>query len=448
MKLPAIHTLLKKLAPVTRKDHYLVAISGGLDSVVLAYLCFKAELPITLAHCNFKLRGVESDRDELLVRQLGEQWGVKVLVKSFETALYAEQQQLSIQEAARNLRYAWFEELTNTQSLLQWVLTAHHSDDNVETLLMNFFRGTGITGLTGIPPRNGKILRPLLDYSRQQIQQIALDNNLPYVEDSSNLKEEYTRNYFRLTILPALKKVYPTVTENLLNNIKRFKGVENLYEEAVKKIVNKILHSKGDEIHIPIGQLRRYQHSSLLFEILMPYGFSAGQIEEAFELLEAQSGASLQSAHQDWRLIRHRNWLILAPAQKEESNYLEIGADVKQLFFNEGELFFEDIVDISTRFPTASNHVWMDKKHLRFPLLLRKWREGDYFYPLGMTKKKKIARFLIDQRKSIVQKEKVWVLESAGKICWVVGERIDDRFKVTASTKAVLSLQVKAKIVS
>jgi tRNA(Ile)-lysidine synthase len=448
MKLPAIHTILKNLVPITKNDQYLVAISGGLDSVVLAYLCFKAELPITLAHCNFKLRGAESDRDELLVRQLGEQWGVKVLVKSFETARYAEQQQLSIQEAARNLRYTWFEELTNTQPLLKWILTAHHSDDNVETLLMNFFRGTGMAGLTGIPPRNGKILRPLLNYSREQLQQIALDNNLSYVNDSSNEKEDYTRNYFRLTILPALKKVYPSVTENLLNNIKRFTRIENLYGEAVKKIVNKILQSKGDEIHIPIGQLRRYQNTSLLFELLTPYGFSAGQVEEAFEFLEAQSGASIQAAHQNWRLIRHRNWLILAPAQKEECNYQEVLVDTKQLFFKEGELLLEDIADISSHIPTSSTHVWLDKKQIRFPLLFRKWREGDYFYPLGMAKKKKVARFLIDQRKSIVEKEKVWVLESAGKICWVVGERLDDRFKVTASTKSVLSIRVKEKKVS
>jgi tRNA(Ile)-lysidine synthase len=443
MNLPDIHTILKQLAPLAAKDQFLVAISGGVDSVVLAYLCREAGLPIKLAHCNFKLRGAESDRDELLVRQLGAKWGVEVLVKSFETALYAEQEQLSIQEAARHLRYAWFEELTNTQSFLKWVLTAHQSDDNVETLLMNFFRGTGMAGLTGIPPRNEKILRPLLDYSRQQIQQIAVNNNLPYVEDSSNEKEEYTRNYFRLSILPALKKVYPSVTENLLNNIKRFTRIENLYGEAVKKILRKILKVTGDEIHIPVGQLHRYQNTSLLFELLTPYGFSAGQVEEALQLLEAQSGASLLSATKEWRLIRHRNWLILAPAKEEKSSYVEILATTKKISFQEGELMLQHSVSPAVHFPVASTHIWLDKKHIRFPLLLRKWKEGDYFYPLGMTKKKKVARFLIDQRKSVTEKEKIWVLESAGKICWIVGERIDDRFKVTTSTKEVLSIQLE-----
>lgn len=443
MKMPDIHTTLKQLAPLSSKDQFLVAVSGGVDSVVLAYLCVEAGLPIKLVHCNFKLRGEESDRDELLVRQLGEKWGVEVLVKSFDTSHYAAQQKLSIQEAARNLRYEWFEELTNAQSSLQWILTAHHSDDNIETLLMNFFRGTGMAGLTGIPPRNGKVLRPLLDLSRQQIQQIALDNNLPYVQDSSNEKEEYTRNYFRLTILPALQKVYPSVTENLLNNIKRFIRIENLYGEAVKKIRSKILQVKGDEIHIPIGQLRRYKNTSLLFELLTPYGFSAGQVEEALQFLEVQSGASLLSTTQEWRLIRHRNWLILAPAREEQSSYQEILATTKSINFQEGELFFEHLVESSAHFPVAANHVWLDKKHIRFPLLLRKWKEGDYFYPLGMAKKKKMARFLIDQRKSVTEKEKIWVLESAGKICWVVGERIDDRFKVTSSTKEVLSLQLE-----
>lgn len=445
MRIPDIHTKLKQLAPLSTKDQFLVAISGGVDSVVLAYLCREAGLPITLAHCNFNLRGEESVRDELLVRQLGEKWEVEVLVKSFDTAHYAAQRKLSIQEAARKLRYEWFEELTQPASSLQWILTAHHSDDNIETLLMNFFRGTGLAGLTGMPPRNGKILRPLLDSSRQQIQQIAIHNNLPFVEDSSNEKEEYTRNYFRLTILPALQKVYPSVTENLLNNIKRFTRIENLYDKAVKKIRSKILQVKGDEVHIPIGQLRRYQDTSLLFELLTPYGFSAGQAEEAIQLLEAQSGASLLSATQEWRLIRHRNWLILASAKEEQSSYQEILTTTKKISFQEGELIMEHLVEPSAHFPVASDHIWLDKKQIRFPLLLRKWKEGDYFYPLGMAKKKKMARFLIDQRKSVTEKEKIWVLESAGKICWVVGERIDDRFKVTSSTKEILSLQLKDK---
>jgi tRNA(Ile)-lysidine synthase len=445
MQLSDLFQHLKDIAPVSKSDELLVAISGGVDSVVLAHLGYSAGLKVTLAHCNFNLRGKESDRDESLVRQLGESWGINVLVKSFDTSQYATEKKISIQEAARELRYDWFESLLVNQPRFKWLLTAHHSDDNIETLVMNFFRGTGMAGLTGIPPKNGRILRPLLSFNRQQIMQWALDHELSFVEDSSNLKEDYTRNYFRLTILPSIQQVYPEVTKNLLNNIKRFNGIENFYRESVKKVLSKILQPKGEEIYIPIGQLRRYQHTSLLYEMLTPYGFSAGQIEEAWQLLTAQSGAHINSAQQSWRLIVHRNWLILAPEKKEASSYFLIESTTTHLLFSEGTLYLEEITEGLGNFPTDSCHIWLDKKSIQFPLLLRPWKEGDYFYPLGMSKKKKIARFLIDQRKTTTQKEKIWVLETGGRICWVVGERMDERFKVHPSTQSVLSIRLDRK---
>ena len=445
MQLPDIYRNLVDIAPVSKSDELLVAVSGGVDSVVLAHLCYRAGLRITLVHCNFNLRGEESDRDELLVRNVGESWSKEVLVKSFDTSQYAAEQKISIQEAARQLRYEWFDELMAVQPRFKWLLTAHHSDDNIETLVMNFFRGTGIAGLTGIPPKNGKILRPLLPLNRQYLMQWAIANELPFVEDSSNLKEDYTRNYFRLTVLPSIEKVYPEVAKNLLNNIKRFSGIEKFYQESVHKVLSRILQPKGEEIHIPIGQLRRYQHTSLLYEMLTPYGFSTGQIEEAWQLLSAQSGACINAAMQSWRLIRHRNWLILAPIKKETSTYSLIQPTATQHLFNEGILTLEEITEGLDKIPTDNYHIWLDKKNIQFPLLLRPWKEGDYFYPLGMAKKKKIARFLIDQRKTTTQKEKIWVLETGERICWVVGERIDDRFKVNSSTKSVLSIRLQRK---
>lgn len=443
MQLSDIYQNLKDIAPFSKSDEILVAVSGGVDSVVLAHLCDRAGLNVTLMHCNFHLRGKESDRDEKLVKELGESWGKEVLVKSFDTSLFATEQKISIQEAARRLRYEWFEELMEAQPRFKWVLTAHHSDDNVETLLMNFFRGTGIAGLTGIPPKNGRILRPLLSFSRQQIMQWAIENELPFVEDSSNLKADYTRNYIRLTVLPSIEKVYPEVTKNLLGNIKRFSGIEKFYQDSIKKVLPKILQPKGEEIHIPIGQLQRYLHTSLLYEILTPYGFSSGQIEEAWQLLNAQSGAYINSALQSWRLIRHRNWLILAPEKKQAPSYTLIQENTTQHLFSEGTLCLEEITRGVGNIPTDSCQIWLDKKNIQFPLLLRPWREGDYFYPLGMAKKKKVARYLIDQRKTTTQKERIWVLETAGRICWVVGERIDDRFKVQDSTKSVLSIRLQ-----
>lgn len=445
MQLSDIYQHLKDIAPVSKSDELLVAVSGGVDSVVLAHLCYSAGLKVTLAHCNFHLRGNESDRDELVVRKLGETWGKEVLVKSFDTRQFATEKKISIQEAARQLRYDWFENLLVNQPRFKWLLTAHHSDDNIETLVMNFFRGTGMAGLTGIPPKNGKIIRPLLSFSRQQLMQWALDNGLFFVEDSSNLKEDYTRNYFRLTVLPSIEKVYPEATKNLLNNIKRFTGIENFYRGAIKKVLSKILQPKGEEIHIPVGQLLRYQQTSLLYEILTPYGYSPGQVEEAWQLLGAQSGACINSAALPWRLIRHRNWLILAPEKKEASSYFLIQENEMRHSFSEGTLYLEEIREGVNNFPTDTHHVWLDKKNIQFPLLLRRWKEGDYFYPLGMTKKKKVSRFLIDQRKTTTQKERTWVLETAGRICWVVGERMDERFKVQSSTPSVLSIKLDRK---
>lgn len=432
---------LKALAPVKQTDELFVAISGGIDSVTLAYCCHQAGCQIILVHCNFKLRGEESNRDEALVVQLGEQWKRPVLVKYFDTEAFAKQNKFSIQEAARKLRYDWFTELLTQGKEGQWLLTAHQSDDNAETIAMHFFRGTGLAGLTGIPARNGQILRPLLRYSRRQVEEFALHHELPFVEDSSNAKEAYSRNYFRHTILPALEKVFPSAKQNLLENAARFQGVDNLYRGAVNKLVNKTVKKIGEEFHIPIGQLIRYQHSSLLFEILQPFGFSAKQTQEAQQLLDAHAGAYLQAAHMPWRLIRHRKWMILAPEKEKQVAYLLIESSSQEVIYANGSLVIKELENRQDNFPCSSDHVWIDGDLIQFPLLLRKWKEGDYFYPLGMRKKKKLARFLIDQKCSTTQKEKTWVLESGGRIVWVVGARIDDRFKVRSDTKKLLSLQ-------
>ncbi|HBB58253.1 MAG TPA: tRNA lysidine(34) synthetase TilS, partial [Chitinophagaceae bacterium] len=230
---PAFEILsaLRQLAPVNASDRFIVAISGGVDSVVLAYLCKEAGLNIELAHCNFQLRAAESDRDEALVRKLAAAWKVPVSVNRVDLSGYATQQRLSIQEAARTFRYEWFASLAAGQSgKIAWILTAHHADDNAETVAMHFFRGTGLAGLTGIPARQGTILRPLLSIWRNEILQLATEKELEYAEDSSNASEKYTRNYFRHTILPAVEKVYPTVKENLVHTIDRFNAIESLYQ--------------------------------------------------------------------------------------------------------------------------------------------------------------------------------------------------------------------------
>lgn len=444
------------------KDQLLLAVSGGVDSVVLTDLCHNAGYQFTIAHCNFQLRGEESDADETFVRSLGEKYQVEVLVKKFDTEQYAATNKLSIQEAARALRYTWFEEIVNSQSstdngekqgkgshthhssLITHLLTAHHADDNIETLLMNFFRGTGLHGLTGIPVGNGHIKRPLLSFSKQELLDYATEHGLQFREDSSNQSSKYTRNFFRNEIIPAIENVYPQVKTNLTDNINRFLEIEQLYKLSTQVIIKKLCRVKGNEVHIPVKQLLQYKNKALIYEIIHPYGFSEKQIDEVLKLAESDSGKYIDSPAFHYRIIKHRHWFIISPVQSVESATIIIEEKDAEVLFEEGRLTFRKI-DVSKVELTSPNNIAMlDAKEIGFPLLLRKWKTGDYFYPLGMKKKKKVARFLIDAKLSKTQKEKVWVLESNKKIIWVVGHRIDDRFKLISSTKNVLQISYTA----
>ena len=274
------------------KDTLIIAVSGGVDSVVLCELCKQAGLRFVIAHCNFQLRGEESERDEIFVKSFEEKYNVKVFIKKFETEKYAEKKKISIQVAARELRYDWFEELITGNENRQLandnhelatdklhrtsyivhstlVLTAHHANDNIETLLMNFFKGTGISGLRGIEPKRGRIIRPLLFAKKEELLSFAFENNLQYVEDSSNLTDKYTRNYFRNQLIPSLQKVFPEVEENLINNIDKFKDIETLYFEAISQHKEKLIEKKGNEIHIPVLKLLKSKSlSTIVFEII------------------------------------------------------------------------------------------------------------------------------------------------------------------------------------
>lgn len=450
----------------SEKDKLLLAVSGGVDSVVLCELCKQAGYDFMILHCNFQLRGEESERDEKFVRKLGDKYKVKVEVKRFDTESYASENKLSIQEAARDLRYKWFYEwwkekfdawgehlAGNIRTVPGWhipdrfsyVLTAHHADDNIETVLMNFFRGTGLHGLTGIPVTGTYlytpyIRRPLLPFFKEELIVFAKENELDFVEDSSNRSSKYTRNFFRNEIIPAISKIYPQVKDNLSDNIERFKEIEKLYKLSVEEIKKKLCKKKGEEIHIPIKQLLGYNNKALIYEIISEHGFSEKQIDEVIKLTHADSGSYMDSANGHSRIIRHRHWLIIASALSRFAENIIIEKGVKKIQFSEGTL---QIKETGNQQPVTSNQVaYLDAKEIIFPLLLRKWKAGDYFYPLGMKKKKKLSRFLIDQKLSKTDKEKVWVIEMNKKIIWVAGHRIDERFKVTGKTKTVLRIDL------
>lgn len=434
----------------TSNDHLLLAVSGGVDSVVLVDLCHKAGYTFSIAHCNFQLRGEESDADETLVRSLGEKYQVEVLVRRFDTEQYAAENKLSIQEAARVLRYDWFEELINEELLAAQpeflhpdkfsVLTAHHADDNNETVLMNFFRGTGLHGLTGIPVSYGHVKRPLLFFTKQQLLEYAEENNLQFREDASNSSSKYTRNFFRNEIIPAISKVYPQVKENLADNINRFKETEQLYHLSTQLLIKKLCRVKGSEIHIPVKQLMLYNNRSLIYEIIHPFGFSEKQVEELQKLAASESGKFIDSPAMHFRIVKNRHWFIITPVQSTESATIVIEEKDAAVLFEAGSLAVKKSSAANTALNSSHNTAMLDADRIIFPLVLRKWKTGDYFYPLGMKKKKKLSRFFIDQKLSKTDKEKVWVIESNKKIVWVVGHRIDDRYKITASSKTVLKI--------
>ncbi|MEO7924223.1 MAG: tRNA lysidine(34) synthetase TilS [Chitinophagaceae bacterium] len=439
------------------KDKLLLAVSGGVDSVVLCELCKQAGYDFSIAHCNFQLRGEESERDEQFTRNLAKNYGVEIFVKRFDTEKFAAENKLSIQEAARELRYTWFAELVGSREsgaqsrepgknihhspFTTHLLTAHHADDNIETVLMNFFRGTGLQGLTGIPVVNTFISRPLLGFSKAELLNFARENKLAFVEDSSNQSSKYTRNFFRNELIPAISKVYPQVKENLQDNISRFKEIEKLYRFAVDDLKKKICKQRGKEIHIPVKLLLKYNNRALIYEIISDYGFQEKQVEELLKLAESDSGKYIQSPPGNYRIIKHRHWFIITPAESSGAVNILIDEGITKILFAGGTLQIETT---SNQQPVTSNHVaCLDAKQISFPLLLRKWKTGDYFYPLGMKKKKKINRFLIDLKLSKTEKENTWVIESSQRILWVVGYRIDERFKVSEKTATILQLRRK-----
>ena len=433
-------------------DRLLLAVSGGIDSVVLCELCRQAGYDFVIAHCNFQLRGEESDRDEKFVVSLGEKYGVEVLLKKFETAPIATAEKKSIETAARDLRYHWFYEIISAVEPIAdaqlpvpgFIVTGHHADDNIETVVMNFFRGTGIAGIRGMMPKQGKIVRPLLFARRADLESFAANNQLNYVTDATNFENDYTRNFFRNQIIPLVKKTYPEAEKNVLKNIHRFIETEQLYQQAIEQHTKKLLEKKGNEIHIPVLKLLKVKPlHTVLFEIIKQVGFTSRQVEDAIALLRSDTGKYIQSATH--RIIRNRNWLIITPNQTTEAQYILIEEEDTNISFEKGILQIERHLIINYQLSSASHTAQLNAGEIKFPLLLRKWKQGDYFYPLGMDKKKKLSRFFIDQKLSLIQKENVWVVEMDKKIIWVVGMRIDNRFKIKDSTQQIISLTLKGQ---
>ncbi len=425
--------------------HLLLAVSGGVDSIVLVDLIKQAGFSFSIAHANFQLRGNDSIRDEKFVSSLD--GASKIFIKKFNTTEFSIQEKVAIQEAARILRYQWFADLITEHVFEEdkkvLIVTAHHGDDNIETVLMNFFRGTGIAGLRGILPfQNDRLLiRPLLPFRKEQIINHAKENYLQFVEDVSNESDKYTRNYFRNNLIPQIQNIFPGVEKNILENIERLKEVADIYQNAIANKLYRLLEKKGAEIHIPILKLKLEKSlTTIVWEITKSYGFSAAQTSEILKLMDADNGAYVSSLTH--RIIKNRKWLIIAENETQKANFYVIEDVEMKVHYNQGIIHLNKLAAANFQINPNPLFALIDYDKIQFPLLLRKPRSGDYFYPLGMEKKKKINRFLIDLKLSKTQKENCWVLESNKKIIWVVGYRIDNRFKLHVASKHILQLQL------
>ena len=410
-------------------DKVLVALSGGADSVALLRVLTELGYLCECAHCNFHLRGEESDRDEQFVCSLCQEHQIPLHVKHFETESYAKEKQISIEMAARELRYAWFEELRK-ETKANVIAVAHHRDDSVETFLLNLIRGTGINGLKGIQAKNGHIVRPLLETSRENILNYLDHLQQNYVTDSTNLQDEYMRNKIRLNLLPMMKEMNPSIMESIQDTAEKLAEAANIYNQNRKEILETSIQTTSDGYMLPIRTiLEDTAPQSLLHEWLSPVGFNSSQIKDIHQSLKNEQSGKLFISNK-WELLRDRNFLILQPKQKEE---------------NIPEIIIETIeVDNDFILLKDKNIACLDADKVALPLEIRKWKKGDKFFPFGMKGQKKVSDYLTDKKFSLFQKEKQYVACSEGKIVWLIGERTDERFKITERTQRALILKIQS----
>lgn len=431
----------------SKNNKILLAISGGVDSIAMCKLfqLLKANekfktVEWAIAHCNFQLRGKDAEQDEKFVMQLAENYKVKFYSKKFETDEFSEDKKISIQMAARELRYEWLEKIRKNNNY-DFIASAHHRNDTIETVLLNIIRGTGIKGLHGILPQQDKIIRPLLFTNRNEIIDFVHYNQLIYREDNSNLTNKYQRNKIRNQIIPLLKEINPELENTMIENTVRWKDAEQIYMNAIKIYEKEFLQKKNNEIFISILKLKKYQPlKTLLFEIISGFNFNIQQVEQIIKTFDKDPGKIfLSSSH---RLLKDRNFLILSPIGNKTLDYFFIEKDEKNIELEDFQLKIKIIENKNFTITKSSNFACLDYEKLKFPLKIRGWNKGDYFYPLGMKKKKKkLSDFFVDQKISITEKEKIRVLFSEERVAWIAGYRIDDRFKITPNTKKIFILE-------
>ena len=429
-----------------KESRSVIAISGGIDSVVLAHLCHAMQLNVALAHCNFNLRGKKSDADEAFVLELANDLGVEVFVQNFDTEAYAEEHKTSIQMAARELRYDWFADLAQ-QLNFDCILTAHHADDNLETFLINFTRGTGLNGLTGIPMLNGNIVRPLLPFSREQIEAFAKENKIKWREDLSNSSRKYLRNKLRHDVVPILKEINPQLLDSFQNTLENLNDTADIVDESLNAVAKRaIVDIDENGVSYKVSEFKKVNNSkAYLFEMFKDYGFTAWQ--DVVNLLDAETGKYVAS--NTHRLTKHREFLILSDEKPNISTGVRLSpVEVSQLQVEskaliKGAFGILNFRAVKNSNDASKNTIYIDQNKLKFPLEIRLWKKGDIFQPSGMIGKKKVSKFLKDEKLTPTEKENTWVLCSDNSIAWVIGRRTDERFKVDDNTKHIIKIEHK-----
>lgn len=437
---------IKKEKLIAPKQKTLLAVSGGVDSVVMCNLFHQANLPFAIAHCNFKLRNTESNQDEKFVKSLATRYNVPFHSISFKTNEYAKKNKLSIQMAARELRYRWFEKVCQ-QYNYNALATAHHQDDSIETFFINLIRGTGVAGLHGITAKQEGIIRPLLFATKQDILNYSTTNALHHHEDSSNSSDKYLRNKIRHHLIPLLKEINPQFEKTASHTIQRLSEVESVYKNEIESKRKQLVKSSENGYMISISALQKlHPLNTYLYELLKPFDFNATTVEEIISTLNGESGKEFFSS--TYRLVKDRKTLLLQQfaSKSDIKNTFHITKTQNAISINSLQLKLE-IVPISStividKLSINNAMALLDFSKLTFPLEIRPWKKGDTFYPLGMKGKKKLSDFFIDKKLSIYEKENCWLLTSNEKIVWVIGYRIDERFKVTGKTKILYKVQI------
>lgn len=425
-----------------KNDRILIALSGGVDSVVLAHLMLKANYDIALAHCNFHLREEESNRDEAFVRSWAEKNGVRLFVKEFDTFAYMKENKLSLEMAARDLRYQWFDSLLKEYGF-SYLATAHHLDDSIETFFINLLRGTGIAGLHGIQAKNDKIIRPLLFATREEILSYAKKNSISFVEDSTNSETKFTRNKIRHNLFPVLRELNPNFEFALKKDIEHLRDTEFVFRREIEKVKQEIIEKEKDVFKIKIERLQELTPLNIyLYEILSEYGFNETHINDILLCLTENSGKQFFS--KTHRLLKDRQYIFIDKIKDESKNdFFLINQEQGSLIYPL-RMQMEVMRDLKfVNISKSKNIAMLDFDLLKFPLVLRKWRQGDCFVPFGMKKEKKLSDYFTANKYSLIDKENQWILCSEEKIIWIVGERIDDRFRISNTTKNILKIEVE-----